>query len=249
MQNPPLISVITSSFNDVKLLEATIQNISAQTYPNLEYIVIDGGSSDGTKELLMRSTGVVDRWISESDQGIYDAWNKGLTLAKGEYIAFLGAGDCYLPGGLEDLVALALGDIHAEFIFGKVSVEGSSLKRRIIGRPWSWNIFRHYMCSTHVGALHSRKLFDRYGLFNPSYRIAGDYELLLRARANLKTLYSSKVVATMLAGGISQRNHAVLHEAMRAKLEHQAVSRMVAQWDFMVAYTKLIIRSRLLNKL
>lgn len=247
MQNLPLISVITSSFNDVKLLELTIQNIANQTYPNLEYIVIDGGSSDGTKELLIKSEGVVNCWVSEPDQGIYDAWNKGLALAKGQYITFLGAGDCYLPNGLEELVRTACSDLAAEFISGKVSVEGSEQKARIIGKPWSWSLFRHYMCTTHVGALHSRSLFDRYGAFNSSYRIAGDYELLLRAKINLKTCFTDKVVAMMLSGGISQRSHQVLYEAMRAKLENRAVSKITAKWDFMVAYFKLAIRSRLLD--
>lgn len=247
MQNLPLISVITSSFNDMKLLEATIQNMAIQAYPNLEYIVIDGGSSDGTKELLIESEGVIDCWVSEPDQGIYDAWNKGIALAKGQYIDFLGSGDCYLPGGLEELVRVASSDLTAEFISGKVSVEGSGQKARVIGKPWSWKVFRHYMCTTHVGALHSRTLFDRYGVFNSSYRIAGDYELLLRARSNLKTCFTEKVVAMMLAGGISQRNHQVLYEAMRAKLENQVVSKMTAKWDFMVANLKLAIRSRFLN--
>lgn len=247
MQNLPLISIITSSFNDVINLEKTIQNIALHTYPNLEYIVIDGGSSDGTKELLMASKGVVNYWISEFDHGIYDAWNKGLAQAKGQYIAFLGAGDCYLPGGLEDLVTLALRNPQAEFIFGKVSVQSSNQKKRIIGKPWSWSLFRHYMCTTHVGALHSRKFFDHYGIFDPSYQIAGDYELLLRANRQLKTSFSTRVVAIMLAGGVSQRNHTVLYEAMRAKLQHKAVSRVTAKWDFMIAYLKLAIRHNFLS--
>ncbi|AWW47467.1 glycosyltransferase [Polynucleobacter paneuropaeus] len=247
MRTPPLVSIITCVINDIKSLEVTIQKMAIESYANLEFIIVDGGSNDGTKELLNQSEAVVTRWVSECDQGIYDAWNKGLKLAKGQYIAFLGAGDYYLPGGLQDLVELALSDPEAEFIFGRVAIKGYRKKVRIIGMPWSWDIFRHYMCTTHVGALHSRKLFDRYGPFDSTYRIAGDYELLLRAGVNLRNLFSNNIVAIMQSGGISQKNERVLIEAMRAKVEHQVVSKITANWDFLVAYLKLLIRNNFLN--
>jgi glycosyltransferase involved in cell wall biosynthesis len=247
MTDLPLISIVTSSFNDYSLLKKTFANIAAQTYPNIQYIVVDGGSSDGTVELLESSASVVDVWISEPDQGIYDAWNKAILLSKGDYIAFLGAGDTYLPEGLEALVNLAVMNKNAEFIYGNVSVEGEKQRSRIIGRPWSWHLFRRYMCTTHVGALHSKKLFERYGLFDISYQIAGDYELLLRPAEKLIAAYINQAVVVMLAGGISQRNFKVLYEVKRAKLQHQTVSGVVAYFDFMVAYIKLFVRQNFLD--
>lgn len=104
------------------------------------------------------------------------------------------------------------------------------------------------MCTTHVGALHSRKLFDQYGLFDSSYQIAGDYEFLLRPRQNLKTAFLDKAVATMLAGGISQRNHQVLYEVRRAKLQHRVISSILANYDFILAYVKLFVRQKILNR-
>lgn len=246
MTDLPLITIVTSAFNDCDLLKETISNIQRQTYSHIEYIVIDGGSQDGTIELLQTSDAVT-HWISESDSGIYDAWNKALKLSRGDYIAFLGAGDRYLDGGLNGLALLAASDKRAEFIYGKVSVEAPGQRSRIIGRPWSWPLFRRYMCTTHVGALHSRKLFDRYGLFDSSYRIAGDYEFLLRPGKNLKTAFLDKAVATMLAGGISQRNHQVLYEVRRAKLQHRVISRIAANYDFVLAYIKLFVRQKILN--
>lgn len=247
MHHLPLVSIITSSLNDLELLRDTIQNIGRQTYSRLEYIVIDGGSTDGTIGLLEQSSSVVDFWVSEPDFGIYDAWNKGLDLATGEYIAFLGAGDEYLPNAIEMLVERAVSNVDAEFIHGRLVLVGESKKERVIGRPWRWDIFSRYMCTTHVGALHSRKLFEKYGYFDISYRIAGDYEFLLRAGENLKTLFIGNVIAVMLAGGISQRGYGVLLEAFRAKLQHRTVSKVVGVWDLAVACAKFYIRKKFLN--
>jgi glycosyltransferase involved in cell wall biosynthesis len=242
----PLVSIVTSSFNDCKLLKETIINISIQTYPNFEYIVIDGGSTDGTLDLL-RNERRIDHWISEPDRGIYDAWNKAIAISNGDYVAFLGAGDTYLDGGLNELIDLAMIHSSTDFIFGKVSVEGINLSPRLIGKAWSWNLFSRYMCTTHVGALHSRRLFERYGQFDVNYRIAGDYELLLRPGTALKTAFLDRPVAVMMAGGISQRNHRVLHEVKRAKLQHKTVSWLTAQYDFFWANLKLLIRNGLLR--
>jgi glycosyltransferase involved in cell wall biosynthesis len=241
----PFVSIVTSSFNDCKLLKETIGNISIQTYPNIEYIVIDGGSTDGTLDVLSNERRI-DHWVSEPDHGIYDAWNKAIAIAKGDYIAFLGAGDSYLDGGLNNLVDLAIASPKADFIFGKVSVEGVEKSPRLIGKAWSWSLFSRYMCTTHVGALHSKRLFEQYGPFDIRYRIAGDYELLLRAGEKLNTAFLDRPVAVMLAGGISQRNHRVLQEVQKAKLQHNTVSWLTAQYDFYWANLKLFVRNKLL---
>jgi glycosyltransferase involved in cell wall biosynthesis len=241
------ISIIISVLNGEHCIEDCLQSIVRLDYPGKEIIIIDGGSNDRTLEIIQKYSDQIDYFISEVDQGIYDAWNKAISLSKGDYIAFLGAGDSYLSEGLEALVNLAIRNKDAEFISGKVSVEGIGRRPRIIGRPWKWSLFRRYMCTTHVGALHSRQLFNRYGKFNTRYKIAGDYELLLRAKQNLQSVFLDRATATMLAGGISQRNHQVLHEARKAKLENHAVSRITAYYDFLIASIKLFIRQKFLS--
>ncbi len=245
--NKPCISIITCTFNDCELLKITIDKISTLNYPNYEYIVVDGGSTDSTLNLLSRSQSIVTRWISEPDQGIYDAWNKGVFLAKGDYIAFLGAGDFYVDNGLDALVNAAISQSEAEFICGKVLIIGDGKAKRIIGKEWSWNHFRRYMCTTHVGALHSRKLFHRYGFFNANYKIAGDYEFLLRAKENLKSTFVNQIVCSMQEGGISQRNFQVLREVKNAKWTHQCVNYFQLQSDYVKAYLKLFIRNNFLS--
>jgi len=247
MSHFPLISIVTSSLNNCITLKETIDNIAEQTYSKIEYIVIDGGSQDGTATLLQNSGNIVSHWISEPDQGIYDAWNKGVRYANGVYIAFLGAGDKYLINGLNALAKLALANTNADFICGQVSLQSSRQHVRVIGKPWDWSLFRHYMCTSHVGALHSRRLFDRYGLFDINYRIAGDYELLLRPGKDLNAAFLNHPVAMMLPDGISQRDHRVFYEAKKAKLQHKAVSRLIAQYDFFLAFLKLFIRQNFLS--
>ena len=243
----PRISVITSTLNDAQNLRITLENIASLNYPNLEYIVIDGGSNDGTLDLLNEYQQYIDHWVSESDHGIYDAWNKGINIATGNYLAFLGAGDTYLPNGLENLAVLANAHQDADFVFGRVMITYENREPRIIGKPWQWDLFRHYMCTTHVGAWHSKRLFDKYGVFDPSYRIAGDYELLLRPKESLVTAYSDSVIATMRAGGISQQSFKVLSEVRRAKHQHQTVNSITNFLDYTIASTKLFVRQQFLD--
>ncbi|MDH5645697.1 MAG: glycosyltransferase, partial [Candidatus Heimdallarchaeota archaeon] len=94
-ENKPLVTIITAVLNGVDTLERTILSVISQSYTNIEYIIIDGGSTDGTIDIIRKYEHAIDCWVSESDTGIYDAWNKGVRLSNGEWIAFLGADDSY----------------------------------------------------------------------------------------------------------------------------------------------------------
>jgi len=246
MPSNPLITIITSSFNDRDALLVTIDEVSRLKGVMVEHVIVDGGSTDGTIEVLKNSAHSVTRWISEKDSGIYDAWNKGLELANGKYIAFLGAGDKYVDGGLLSLVECAISNPDADFISGKVIIESLDKSPRIIGSAWCWDTFKRHMNTNHVGALHSRRLFDRYGKFDSSYRIAGDYEMLLRPKSDLQTAFVNRVTAVMLGGGISQINFNVLKEVRRAKMQHKTTSLFIATLDYWIATIKLFTRKYLL---
>lgn len=94
--NNPKVSVVTICYNSVQFIEKTIQSVLSQTYPNIEYIVIDGGSTDGTKEIIEKYSSRISYWCSEKDRGIYDAMNKGIRKATGEWINFMNSGDCFV---------------------------------------------------------------------------------------------------------------------------------------------------------
>lgn len=241
--NSPLVSIITSTLNAGEHLRQTIQSIRRQNFRNYEYIIVDGGSTDSTIEIVEHSRDLSTTFISEPDTGIYDAWNKGLRLAKGKYIAFLGAGDGYFENGLTSMVNCAMANPNAELISSRIVFIRNGEMFRITGTAWSWGKFRHHMVTAHAGSLHSRALFEKYGIFDTSYKIAGDYELLLRAGKYLQTAYVNEVTVSMLWGGVSQLNNRCFVESEAAKLKNKAVNRLEAKLDRYVAEIKRAVRT------
>jgi glycosyltransferase involved in cell wall biosynthesis len=213
----PLVTVITAVFNGRRCIDGCIQSVLHQDYPNIEHIIMDGGSTDGTVESLGRYDDDVALWRSEPDSGIYDAWNKGLVEASGEWVCFLGADDEFMPNAIAEYMALAAKEPEAEFLSSRVRVEHPSGYVKILGSPWAWKKFSRMMCTPHVGSMHHRSLFNRLGTYDTSYRIVADYEFLLRAGDNLHAAYMPDITVRMRAGGISTTSRA-LEEAARAKV-------------------------------
>lgn len=216
----PLVTIITATYNAAKYLPAAIQSIREQTYGNIEYIVVDGASTDGTVNVIKANEDVIDYWVSAPDKGIYDAWNKGVRLSSGDWIAFLGADDIYLKGAIQAYMT----SIHArrdnlpQYVSSRVNLTSGSKVLRTIGQQWNWKAFRKYMNVAHVGSLHHRLLFEKYGLFDESYKICGDYEFLLRPGSNLRAAYLNEITANMSVGGISGTNSQAFKETARAKI-------------------------------
>lgn len=213
----PLVTVITAAFNAQPHIAECLESVLHQDYPNIEHLVLDGGSRDGTIEVLRQHDDRIALWKSQPDNGIYDAWNKGLAEARGEWICFLGADDELLPGAVSRYMALAAKHPEAEYLTSQVRwVHPSGYVNPAHGRAWTWPRFAKAMCTAHPGSMHRRSLFDRLGKFDTSYSSAADYELLLRARASLKAAYMPVATAMMRAGGMSDNSNA-LAEAYRAK--------------------------------
>lgn len=234
----PLITIITVTYNAQKDLEASIKSVIAQSYPNIQYLIIDGGSTDSTLEIIKKYEAHISTWISEKDNGIYDAWNKGLQLATGDWIAFLGADDVYLPNAVEQYVQKLQQVDYAtlDIITSKVQlVDENKVPFRVIGSAWNWNDFKRYMCTAHVGSLHSKSFYQKYGTYNTNYKIVGDYEILLRPRDQLKAAFLDVITVEMTMGGISNQNNAALVEAYHAKLENNSRSPLLARYDLMKA--------------
>ena len=225
----PLLTVIVAVFNGAATLQQCIDSVARQTYPNKELIIIDGGSRDGTVDLLEANREQIRYWISEPDRGIYNAWNKGLARAKGEWICFLGADDYFwdarvlerLAGQLEKLppdIRVAYGQIMM------VNSDGTSLYP--VGEPWEKirGRFRQVMCIPHQGAMHRRSLFEQHGQFDESFRITGDYELLLRELKVTNAFFMPDVITVaMRQGGISSapaNSLLLLREVRRAQRLH-----------------------------
>lgn len=240
-RDPALVSIITATMNPGKKIVSCLESVKRQSFSRVEHVIIDGGSKDNTVSLLAEMEYLGYKWISENDAGIYDAWNKGIELASGEWIAFLGADDELLPNAIELLYHRAQMESGVEFVSGKISRLGKHGLGPSEGERWQWSRFRRYMNIAHPGALHKRSLIRRVGGFNPDYKVAGDYELLLRAGPSLKAAFVDQVVTLMGEGGASDSLN-VLREAERAKVETNARARSTARIERYIASAKLLGR-------
>jgi glycosyltransferase involved in cell wall biosynthesis len=241
LQSEPLVTVITAVFNGYDCIVNCLESVQEQDYPHVEHIVLDGGSNDGTVEILRRYDDRVALWISEPDSGVYDAWNKGLELARGDWVAFLGADDIYLAGAIGAYMKLAGENPEAEFLSSRARLDHPTGYAPVFGGPWEWPRFSTAMSTIHVGSMHRRSLFERYGKFDTSYRIAGDYEYLLRAREHLRAAYTPSITVVMRAGGLSDST-AGLYEARRAKVARGVRSATVAELQLRRAIMRFYAR-------
>jgi glycosyltransferase involved in cell wall biosynthesis len=230
----PLISIITACFNSESTIRDTIESVLNQTYNNIEYIIVDGKSNDSTLDIIQSYQEKFKErkfnylWISEKDIGIYDAFNKGVKLANGNWISFIGADDRYTENAVE-LYMKNLPKKDIDLMYSNIKIKGKNNNTGV----WSWDKFRRSMNIAHVGAFHHKHYFKKYGIFDTSYKIAGDYELLLRAKEKLRTHKLNEITVIMSGDGISNSNiKKVYSETTRAKKETAGVSSFICQLDY-----------------
>lgn len=206
---PALVTIVTPAFNSAKTLQRTIDSVAAQTYPNIEYIVVDAGSSDGTVELLRQRESFIDLWLSEPDRGISDGFNKGIALAHGEFISLLNSDDWLEPEHVARAVA-CLEESGAAFVFGDLVVYDSAgaAKFTLAGDPEYGSRLRHMMPDVnHPSLMCRRDVYERYGLYDRELRIAMDYEWFLRGfTQGIRGRYLPGLTSHMSGSGVSSRN-------------------------------------------
>ncbi len=220
------ISVITATYNAEKTIEDTLKSVRAQSYTDREHIVIDGASKDASLAIVERYAPYLAHVVSEPDHGVYDAMNKGIALASGEVVAFLNADDIYANDGVLARVAAAfesdvLDAVYADATFVSPEEPGRVVRRYSSARFHSDRIAWGWM-PAHPSLFVRQSLFGRFGLFNPSYRIAGDFEWIARvfSQPGIRVRYLPEVLVRMRTGGISTggwRNTLLLNrEVLRA---------------------------------
>lgn len=168
ISNSPSVSVVTVCYNAAADLEKTVRNVLAQEWPGLEFVVIDGGSTDGTAEVLRRYKESVDVIVSEPDRGIYDAMNKGVALASGDYVIFMNAGDCFASADTLSRVFDSVGESRPDVIYGDV-VKGGAVK--VAGEPH--NSHRMFFCHQSCLALRQRLVETPFDI---SHRMSADFK-------------------------------------------------------------------------
>lgn len=200
-------TIVVATYNAESCLEGLLHSIRPQKNQDVELIIIDGGSNDNTVSIIETHNEIIDFWISEPDKGIYDAWNKGIKYSNGDWILFLGADDFLSEDSItiyNNFLSSSSFSPDLEYICAKVQMLNSAGDSIWVnGDRWGWPQFQKKMTVAHPGSLHSRKLFETYGLYDLNYKISGDYELLLRPRNKLKAAYINNITAKMTEGGVS----------------------------------------------
>jgi len=242
----PLVTVVTVVFNCAGTLEGALRSVIGQTYPHVEHIIIDGGSTDGTLDVLRRYDQHIDYWLSEKDNGIYDAMNKGIALAHGEYIGMLNADDYFADPGVLAMIAgrLQAGDVDA--VFSCLDIIDTSnpdlvLRKYRISR-YSKFMLRIGVMPPHPTFYCRKSCYEQAGPYRINYRIAADFEMLVRLllRHKITWAFLNHTTVKMRAGGVSSRgfrNRLVLNrEILRACRENGLYT------NFLILMLKIPVR-------
>ncbi len=231
------VSIITVSFNSAKTIADTIESVLSQDFPEIEYIIVDGNSSDDTVKIIRQYENRISKWISEKDQGMYDAMNKGIAMATGDIIGILNSDDVYMNNHvISDLMAL-LEKQKAQVVFADLILVDQGDDNKVLRYYDSGHFhpdkFRYGWMPAHPTVFVRRELYQKVGPFSTSYQIAADYEMLIRMLAIQKAPYAylPKPVVRMRSGGAStaglSRNWILNQEIVRACKENGIYSNMV----------------------
>ncbi|WP_343531041.1 glycosyltransferase family 2 protein [Pedobacter sp.] len=204
----PKLSVITIVYNNVKDIERTMLSVLNQSYPNIEYVVVDGASNDGTLEVIKKYENRIAKLISEKDNGIYDAMNKGLELATGDYVLFMNSGDeIYELETVEKIFATAP---NADIYYGETEMydeNWQNLGRRRHQAPehFTWESFKYGMSISHQAIYIKRSLTEPYNL---QYRYSSDIDWIIKIAKKASSIVNTHLyVAKYLVGGMSKKKH------------------------------------------
>jgi len=219
----PKISIITVAYNAQNTIERCINSVFGQKFKNVEYIIIDGGSTDNTCRIIENYREKIDVFISEPDKGIYDAMNKGLALATGDVIGTINADDFFADDNVLYDIARVFSEQNTQILYGDLDYIDPSdevIRKWRSGR-YSRGMFNWGWMPPHPTFYCKKSLFDKLGVYKLDYGSAGDYELMLRFihLNNIDAYYLNKVLIKMVAGGVSNKSLGNRVQAMRFDLK------------------------------
>lgn len=204
------VSVITVCYNAVSTIASTIISLINQDYDNIEYIVIDGASTDGTTEIIKKYQDYISIYISEPDKGIYDAINKGIKLATGEIIGMLHANDCFASNHILSLIADTMQQKNVDAVYGNLVFTNiyGKVVRKWKSNPCSRLLLELGWMPPHPTFYLKKTSYNQYGNYRLDFSSAADYELIIRMlyRYKIKTCYVDIIFIKMLTGGLSNKN-------------------------------------------
>jgi len=229
----PLVTVVTVVLNEVKNLERTINSVLQQSYPNIELIVIDGGSAQPTLDVINKFADKIDYWQSEPDRGIFDAMNKGIALASGEWINFLNCGDCFYRN---DTVQTVFSQDHkdADFIYGHTDFQGGDFFGVV--KAWGFDILWKTMIFTHQSLFSKTEILKKRN-FNTNFCICADYDLIYNSWKSGLKFYNSDTVIVSFHPGFSD-----VSRSRMAWEKWQVVRKHRNDLQFQLFYLQLFLR-------
>ena len=247
-----IISIIVATYNPGERLRFCLESILTQKNPFVELIIVDGGSTDDTCQLVESLDGDIDVWSSGKDKGIYDAWNKGLSLASGDWFMFLGADDMLLPASIERYLSeIGKWEFDGEqfdYVHGKNLYVGKDRRiLKVLGGECDWDALSKRMKVAHVGSLHHKRIYRKCGEYDLSLKICADYEMLLRFGPSIRLKYIDGLIAEMAAGGVSFSMKAI-RETYFIRKKHQSVSflmNVILLFRDVIGYGVFNMRNRL----
>ena len=238
----PLISVITTVYNSENHLEESIVSLQDQNYNNIEHIIVDGGSTDNSLSIIKKYESKIDYWISEKDNGIYDAFNKGMKLAKGDYLGFLNSDDRYTKECFTYLLSYIKKFPEADFIFGAVKKHWATLYGY---KPykiyWSWGFYSSHS----TGFFIKKKSSEKVGTYNLKYKFSADYDYFYRMIVNEKMrgvgTKKNELFGIFRRGGFSSKIKFIDHffEETQIRLDNKQ-NRLLVLIIFIIKYLKNI---------
>ena len=218
-------SIITVVYNGRDYIESAIQSVLRQTYKNIEYLIIDGGSTDGTVDIIKRYRDQISKFISEKDDGLYDAMNKGIKMATGDIIGTLNSDDFYADNSVIERVVEAIEREQADVLWGDLVYVKAGNESKTT-RVWKSSVyepgkFQKGWMPPHPTFFVRKSVYDRFGLFRTDFKIAADYELMLRflEKNKIKGVYLPVVLVKMRTGGKTGKGVFNIKNIIRYKLE------------------------------
>lgn len=219
-----LCSIITVCFNSEKTIEKTIESVLNQTYKNIEYLIIDGNSTDHTMEIIKKYEPLFEgrmKWISEPDRGIYDAMNKGIRMASGKLVGIINSDDFYEPTAVEDMIS-AMSDEAYQILYGAMRTLKDGRERSIsIGS----HLFLREGMIAHPACFVTKQLYDELGAYDTQFVSAADYDFMLRMAENADVYFRPvyKLITNATAGGMCESSRAY-YDLLKVQKKHKIIA-------------------------
>lgn len=216
------VSIITVTYNSEAYLEQTIRSVLSQSYEDIEYIIVDGGSTDNTKHIISLYQNKISRFVSEKDKGIYDALNKGLAMASGDVIGILHSDDFYAHERVIEKVVKTFKDTQADALYANLcyvdAKNTSKITRKWLSGEYKENSFLYGWMPPHPTFFVKKDVYKRIGHFDLNFKTSADYELMLRFihKHRIKLAYLNEYIVNMRVGG---QSNASINNRIIANLE------------------------------